>query len=296
MKLTCELKAGGRQIKKTFEANGRSKISGQMVFVVICDDATVLPLTLLGDSRLPQVGEIYVEGNQKFNDVYYLDATPRFVGRRANGYEWEIVYTLGGFDQPESTRNNDDNRGKDETLLQFSTSVELEDVATACDLDGKWNCNSNGEFFADPLTFKSGILTMQYQYKEYANPLETVKAYFQCVNGADWYGFPKHSVKVADISFSATQTSSGTTYDTTYKLQYRAKGWDVLKADSGFYYWQNQRLYRAMNADGSPTNEPVLLDGYGGLLASGNSPVFRPYRVYPEANLYGLELPNPFSL
>ena len=137
---------------------------------------------------------------------------------------------------------------------------------------------------------------MIYNYREYANPLELSKNYFQCLNNAAWYGFPAGTVKCADISFNATQTTSGTEYNTTYKLQYRPRGWAVSKANAGFYYNNSGTITRALNADGSPTNEPVLLALDGSKLASGATPIVKDFAIFPTADFSGLDLPNTFTL
>lgn len=300
-----DVKKDGRQIKKTFTGkwlNGEPvvKISGSLVLVVITSRPDLLPLTLLDlmrEAGAPAVGDVYTEGSAWIERTFYADATPRFIGPNGAGWEWEVTYSIGGVyvDAPTPTNSNESN-DSNETLLTFTSSIELEDYASAADLNGEWNCNSNGEFFADPLIFKNGVLTMVYNYREYANPLETSRRFFQKVNADAWYSFPAGSVKCADINFTATQTAQETYYDTTYKLQYRPLGWTVDKANSGFYYLNGSSLTRALNADGSPTSEPVLLNAQGGLLASGNPPVIKRFVVNASENFDDLNLPDPFSL
>lgn len=303
-----ELKKDGRNIKKSFTGQTRTivrssgstverwtepvvKVSGQVVFVVTATRPDELPLTLMSSPQLPQVGALYMEGGTVFANVFYVDGQPRFLGPRGNYWEYEVAYTLGG----DFTTSNSGGYSE-ETLLSFSTSVELEDWASAVDLDGLWNCNSIGDFFADPIVFKTGILTMQYRRREYSNPLSLVEDYFQAVNSAAWHGFPVGTVKVADISFSATQSQTGTTYDVDYKLQYRPRGWAVDKANSGFYYLVNGARVRALNDDGSPTDQPILLALDGSRLPPGGTVPFRTFRVNALADLNGLDLPNPYEI
>lgn len=305
--VSIELKKDGRQIKQSFTGSWRTtittvgsttirrttpvvKTSGQVVYVVRADKPDELPITLLADPRLPQLGATYVENGVVFYGVYYSDATPRFIGPRGRHFEWEITYSIGGdFSKSDETQ-------EETTLLSFSTSTELEDYASASDLDGLWNCNSLGEFFADPLIFKTRILTMQYQRREYSNPLWKVRDYNQRVNSAALWGFDAGTLKVADLSFSATATTAETTYDVSYKIQYRPRGWSVEKANAGFYYLSGSSVYRALNEDGSPTESPVLLAANGTRLPSGATPPMRSFRVYQLADLAELDLPDPFSI
>lgn len=305
-----DYKKDGQQVKKTYtgkvvtnyrgETTPVVKISGTVTIVVLTTKANIKPLALLSlledlpeQSRPPRVGDVYTEGNAWTERTFYVDATPRLVGPRGALWEWEVQYAVGGVYVDDPT---DPQQPQDETLLQFSATVDLEDYATACDLDGRWNVNSAGDFYADPLVFKSGILNLTYQYREYENPLWKSRDFFQAVNLGDWYGFPQGTVKVADISFNSTTTlQRGTYYDVTYKLQYRPRGWAIEKADAGFYFLSFGRYVRALHADGSPTEEPILLNGSGAPLNSGD-PVFRYFRMNVLTNLYALDLPDPFSL
>ncbi len=309
--VSVELKKDGRQVKQSFTGQTRTiirtigetverwtepviKISGQVIFIVLATRPDELPITLLSAPNLPKVGSLYMEGETVFQNVFYVDGQPRFIGPRGKYWEYEVSYTLGGdFTETNATINEGE---REETLLNFSTSMELEDYASAVDLDGQWNCNSIGEFFADPIVFKTGILSFNYQRREYFNPLTLTQTYFQAINSVAWHGFSPGYVKVADISFSATQTTNGTTYDTTYKLQYRPRGWGVVKANGGFYYRSNGANVRALNDDGSPTDQPILLALDGSKLAAGATVPMKTFRVCPLADLNNLDLPSPFEV
>lgn len=312
--INVSLKKDGRQIRQKFDGQWRRTIRtvnnngsittsvatapvvktlGTVVYVVEVDRADEQPILILQDRRLPQLAANYVENGVVYWDVYFVDATPRFIGPVGSLYRWEITYNLGGefSNAPQQTQGT-----QDETLLNFSISTELEETASAVDLDGVWNVNSIGDFFADPIVYQTGILNLNYSRREYSNPLAKVFDFFQVMNGVEWYGFAPGTVKVADITFSATETATATTYDVDYKLQFRRKGWNVEKANSGLYYLYNSVKTRALNDDGSPADEPVLLAANGAKLAPGAAPVFRSFRVHPTADLYDLNLPNPFEL
>lgn len=311
---SVDLKRDGRQIRQKFEGQWRKKITtirngsnvttitsntpivkttGQVVFVVDVTDKNEQPISILCDRRLPQLSENYVENGVVYWGVYYVDAVPRFIGPAGSLFRWEITYTLGG----EFSNTQPPNPESEvETILSFSTSSELEETASAVDLDGKWNVNSIGDFFEDPILFKTGILNLNYSRREYENPLSKIFDFFQTVNDAPWHGFATGSVLCSDISFNATETTSETTYDVNYKLQFRRKGWNIEKANSGLYYLYNGSKVRALNSDGSPTEEPILLAANGTPLAPGASPVFQSFVVHPSANFDNLGLPNPFEL
>lgn len=309
--IDVSLKSDGRQVRQKFEGQWRRVVTsingsvtsvstapvvktvGQVVFVVDVSRADEQPIFILQDKRLPQLAANYVENGVVYRNVYYVDATPRFIGPAGSLYRWEVTYNLGGeFTNAPSQVDNQ----RVETLLNFSISTELEETASASDLDGKWNVNTIGDFYADPIVYRTGILTLNYSRRENYNPLQKVFDYFQTVNNASWYGMDAGTVLVSDITFSAVETEAETTYDVNYKLQYRRKGWNVEKANSGLYYIYNSSKVRALNPDGSPTDEPVLLAVDGTRLAAGNAPVMQTFRVHPAADLDALNLPDPFTL
>lgn len=312
--ISVSLKKDGRQVRQKFEGQWRRiirtinnggtitttsentpivKTTGQVVYIVDVSRKDEQPISILQDRRLPQLAANYVENGVVYWGVYFVDAVPRFIGPAGSYWRWEVTYTLGGefSNAPQQTVNSGA-----ETILSFSTSSELEENASAVDLDGKWNANSLGDFFADPIVYKTGILTLNYSRREYSNPLPLIFDYFQTVNNASWYGFAAGTVLCSDISFRATETTSETTYDVDYKLQFRRKGWNVEKANSGLYYLYNGSKVRALNDDGSPADEPILLAANGSKLPPGGTPVFQSFRVHPLADFDGLGLPDPFSL
>lgn len=307
-----DLKTTGRSVKQRFEGQyvttttivngGESvyrrttplvKTSGQVIYIVEVDRKDESPISILQDIRLPQLGANYVENGVVFWNVYYVEATPRFIGPVGSYFQWEITYTLGG-DFSNAPQNE---TGENETtLLSFSANIELEDVAGAVDLNGQWNANSIGDMFLDPLIYKNGILVLNYSRREYDNPLGLVRDYFQKVNSAAWYSFSAGTVKADNISFSATQTTNQTYYDVNYTLKYKPTGWTVNKANSGLYYMSSGTKHRALNPDGSPTDTPILLALDGSILPSGGTVPMKAFVVHAGADFSGLDLPDPFSL
>ena len=301
----AKLKADGRQVKETFTGvwfKGKpvKKVSGSIIYNVWSDREDELPLTILNDPRLPTLGDRYVENGVVFRNVFFTDATPRFMGPSGTRWRWEVTFSVGGeFSNASTSDEPEEDEETETTLLSFSASIETEDFASAVDLDGELNANSLGEFFADPLIFKSGILNLNFSRQERRNPLSKSIAFFQAHNAAPlWDVFAPGTVKVADVSFSSTTTNLDVAYDVSYKLQYRPRGWFVEKANAGFYCVDaaSGATVRALNADGSPTNDPVLLDLSGARLVPGSAPIFKTFRVTNPMDLNALNLPNPFEI
>lgn len=290
----AQLVAGGRQIKKTFTGHyfrGRAvgEISGAIKYEALSDTPYESPLAVLSSALLPQVGDMYVEGGIVFPNVFFKEASPQYVGPFGNCWKWAIDYTLGGDDQEEQEEDGD------EVITNFSISVDREEYATAFDLDNQANCNSLGEMFADPLIIQNAIVNFNFQRKEYANPIPRMNRFFNTHNGTTFWDFPPGTWKVAEMTANATEKQSGTEWETSYKLQYRRRGWAIEKANTGFYYNAGTSITRALNEDGSPVDEPIILNADGTKWTGGVVPC-KYFRVtYPE-DFYALNLPNPFLL
>lgn len=298
----AQLKAGGRDVKGTFNGyyingEGQFNISGTVTFVAYCTEKDESPVGILLSPLLPQIGALYVEGGRVFPRIVYKDGTPRFMGVEGRYYRWEVVYTLEGRASDTETVNSTDGETvEDPILLNFSLSAEKEEYASAYDLDGIPNCNSLGEFFADPIMFNDAIVNFNFSRKEFRNPIPIINAYWQAHNAAPTWGLAPGTLKVAEITTNATQKFSGTEWDVSYKIQYRRRGWAVEKANTGMYYNVGGGVMtRALNADGSPTDAPVILNLDGTKWTGGTVPC-RYFRTTYPMNFDGLGLPNPFLL
>lgn len=308
----ADVKADGRNIRESFtgsyvrvvtwDSQGRpivnwyplTNISGSVTYAAFSDDPADSSMNVMQSARLPALGAYYCdERGTTWAGVTYSDRSARYIGPRGNYFMWEVSYTLSGSPKRESSGEEEE---EDTVILNFDASVETYDEADGVDLDNKYNVNSLGFFFEDPLIFKKGILNLNYQRREYSNPLSTILNYLGCINGSGLWGFPIGTVRLSDMSYSSTVTESETTYDVTYRLQYKTAGWNIVKANSSYYYTYNGQMYRALNNDGSPKETPVLIAVDGSLLADGVAPPTRSFRIYNYADLNDLNLPSPFDL
>ncbi|MBR5759976.1 MAG: hypothetical protein IKX88_15415, partial [Thermoguttaceae bacterium] len=231
-------------------------------------------------------------------------------GARGSLWLWEVTYEVDGMTVEKPTTEEGDET-TETTTFRFSTSMGVEEYASAVDVRGYPNCSSLGEFFADPLMLKYGVLSMTYQRRETVNPLTTLMSYYKCVNSSALWTFPAGTVLLDDASFTTVQLVDGegesyNVYDVTYKFSYKrgyaGQGWNVVKANSGLYCLNSSNaVVRALNNDGSPTEQPVLLSANGTRLDSISptaavNPYMLSYQVYPSADLTALDLPSPFEV
>lgn len=299
--IKADLAAGGRQIKGVFNGYyingvGQFLISGTVKFVVYSDTRDESPVSLLMSPLLPQIGALYVEGGRVFRRIIYKDATPTYVGIEGNYFRWEVTYTVEGINNGDDpTSDSSGNGAEDPVLLNFSITAEKEEYNSAYDLDGKANCNSLGEFFADPIAYNNAIVNFNFTRKEFVNPLGKMNAYWETHNAGTFWGLRPATLKVAEITANATQKLSGTEWEVSYKIQYRRRGWLQEKANTGYYCRTSWGIERAVNEDGSPTDAPVILNADGTRWTGGEVPVTYFRTTYP-ADFSGLNLPNPFYL
>ena len=306
--LKATFKIGGTTIKQTYtgafirvvihDSSGITvnkypiyNVSGTVTYCVLTDDATATDFQILNSVLLPVLGSRYVDqkGNV-YNGVFYKDNTARYIAPVGNGYLWEVTYNVSGdFSNVEPPEDS-------ETILTFSASIELQDEARAVDLRGDYNANSIGLFFDDPLIIKRGILNLNYQRREYSNPINKITNYTNHINSAEIWGFPAGTVLCSSISASITMTETETAYDVSYALQYNPNSWHVAKANSSYYVLGSNGYTRAMNYDGSPAETPRFIALNGAELPGGTAPLWRTFQVYPYADLNDLDLPDPFLM
>ena len=296
-----ERRAGARllQINGTgTTVNGRAveKPTGQLVYDVYSDDPTDNEFVMQSSPLLPWVNNVLVMDGQVIGGVYVTGYTPTYIGPAGNLWKWEFCYTLGGefsANDKQTTAEAEETQVKE--LGSFSVSVELSDVASKFDVTGRRNVNTLGEWFAEPITLSRATVNFNYTFQTTANPLKIIELYNNTVNSAPLWGLAPGTV-LARISGSAQLLSDGNKWSVNYVMSYRPDGWAERRANAGNYYVYGNSVVRATNDDGSPKEEPVLLDANGALLAANADPVFIGFQVYNAQDLNALDLPNPFNL
>lgn len=200
-------------------------------------------------------------------------------------YVWKVTVD---YSKPESS----DDAGNQQAA-RIDASTESVDVALACDLDGRWNTNSAGEWFSDPLIFKQPNRVWSFQRREYYNPEQKASWFLYRLNQNAIWGCDPYTLYCREIRTS--HSCSDIYWDVTYEIAFRIDGWLIRKADCGYCTLSDGALWRILNDDGSPLETPKLLNGYGQILSDGQPPVYRDYRCNGLNDFSKLELPDPFS-
>lgn len=269
--------------------------TASQTFEVLSDDRYDGAWAVYNADNLPKLGATYMENGVLVGGLTCSSVKPTFKGVFGNYFAWEVVCDYGG------NRSQGASQPQDNELLNFNYSVELVDYYNPCDYYGHPNTNTFGEFFDEPINNPNGCMTLTYQMKSQYNPLPLARDYFNSVNGTMMWGWAEpYTVKVESITGSCSVKQSTTEWTNTFVLKVMGGGWYLPKANSSHFYLDaNGQLQRALNADGSPTDEPVLINKDGTLYnpkSIYDAPYYIQFEPYRMCDLNELYLPDPYSL
>jgi hypothetical protein len=171
-------------------------------------------------------------------------------------------------------------------------STEVVSRAVDEDLAGNAVRNSAGEPFEPPAELEVPRLVIQVQHnKESVDAPDIVANYLRRTNSVSWRGFAAGTVLLRE--FTADEEFEGGVYffNTNWTFVVEPEGWLLRLLDHGRNYLSAGALVPVVDANGSPRADGGLLDGAGGLLAVGGTPVFREFTVFGEADFNDLALP-----
>lgn len=213
-------------------------------------------------------------------------------------YVWHVTAEFSPPDQYDDKQND----------VKISVSTETNDETDGrTDWEGNLNVNSAGDFFEDKLPVKNRLLIFRYTINYFDNPNWDLLDVYMKTNSAEWYGLPRGTCLVRNISTERIKSPEKGFYywQTQIEIAYNPRmvgtiynpetdGWTYVKADCGFYTNDG----RILDDQGAPVEKAKLLDGQGDLNTSGD-PVLLPFKLYGEVDFgdetHGLNLPSPFA-
>lgn len=267
-------------------------INGTVTYDVLCDQSDNQGNLFINNeaSGLPVLGSLYTEGGVTYNSVRYTKAKVSRDGKRAGRYCWKVIYTV---ESPKPSR-----QVIDMTIVDISTDVEMKEIVAFYDLDGVWNVNSARDFFSDPLMYKYGLHNIRFTRYEATNPLVRGYNFSNKVNSASMWGYCDTGTLYLKPVSSTLETAPEKYgfWKVNYNFQYNPLGWNVVKVDSGLTKIEGGRKMIILNDDGAPIDKPVFLNGLGGVLPSGGTPVNKTFRMIESADFSSLNLPNPYII
>ena len=212
---------------------------------------------------------------------------------RKTGYVWAITAEYGPYKPNQNTFT-------DGTAKISARNEYIDRPDGRFDLDGKWNCSTLGEWFAEPLPIKDKIKVWTFQTYSMQNPAYLTYRFDNCVNDAPHWGFPAGSLLCRNIREERLfNTSVGIHYwNVNLEIAYNPQGWLFQKANAGFYAYDAESglTLPIYNDDGSPVSKPQLLNANGTRMEDNSysaQPVMLDFRIYETANFNALNLPDP---
>jgi hypothetical protein len=197
-----------------------------------------------------------------------------------DGRQWTVTAQYG----PWTTKP------REESPLDEPEEVEIggEQYERICDADvaGAAVTNSAGDYFDPPVTRDDSRPSLVIVRNEAYDAPDLSADYSDTVNDATFFGQAAGNVKCGVITRRRQwhqAVPGGFYWKTTYPFSLNRDGWNKSILDQGLRRLEGTPAQRKQIAvDGQLATSPVLLDGSGGVLAPGGTPVFRSYQVYPS--------------
>jgi hypothetical protein len=161
------------------------------------------------------------------------------------------------------------------------------------DVDGNAVLNSAGDYFDPAATMDDSRSTLRVVRNEQYYDERYATVWRDKVNESNWNGYAPGTVKILPITSEMEYSGvCGFYYVVQYEFEINSDGWKKRILDQGLRVLDsgtgNQKL--AHDENGQPATSPVLLDGNGGQLEVGDSPVYLEYQVYQEIDFGPLNL------
>lgn len=202
---------------------------------------------------------------------------------------WEVEATY-------SSSADDIDRENADPLLELPDvrwATERWEIVPPRDLDDQPFTNSAGKPFDPPVKMEIGrpVLTISRNEALFDKDRQTRLLY--STNLDPVFGYERGQVLLVQYD-GQLQRKNGVNYSRhTYQFKFdKFFGFESLKVlDRGKEYLDAGAFVSATDKVGTPTGEARLLDGDGGLLATGENPVFRTFRIYDARDWAELDLP-----
>lgn len=204
-----------------------------------------------------------------------------------DGCQWDVTLKYGPFGGeaqvfPENPL--------DHPLVLSWGSARFEETAEA-DRDGNAILNSAGDYFDPPPTRDDSRIILKIVRNESTFSPTLAQTWKNTVNDADWTvaneTFPANTVKVIDITGELSYNAKcGYYWPVTYEFEINPDTWTRKILDQGMRARNpgTGKLVAVLDEKGQSVSSPVLLDGAGSQLTTGNDPVFLEFELCPESD------------
>lgn len=254
----------------------------------------------------PTLGSYYAmtaTGVPLIGDVHPVDPYARVsrIETRSASDSHDIYDVVVHYDSEMQTTTDDPLYAPAQVRWGFGVGTEVVEYDA---LTGNQITSSAGELLVPPMEKEFYTLSCSISRNEsnvYFNPVY-IERIVGCVN-TDYCTIAGLSVAPGECLFKngraerRTHKTTGLYYwNTSYEFEFRAlNAWDLGGfyrdvLDHGTYYLDADGNIQPFKEGGELASRPHNLDGFGGPLGSGLSPVFLTYAVYPGASFGSLGL------
>lgn len=159
------------------------------------------------------------------------------------------------------------------------------------DTDGKAIVNSAGDYFDPPITTDDTRPVLKIVRNEATYDPILADNWKDRVNEDAWWIFKPGTVKAGEFTAElAYNPECGFYFVVSYEFEINPDGWKRKVLDQGLRTLDpdTDKVAAILDDKGQPVSSPVLLDGNGGKLASGDDPVFMEFEIYKTATFADL--------
>lgn len=162
------------------------------------------------------------------------------------------------------------------------------------DKDGLAMLNSAGDPIDPPVVRDESRMVINITRNEATYDPDLADTLKDVVNDGVWRGRPARTWKAAaPTGDPANHPACGDYYVVKYQFAYNPDTWDWYQLDQG-YREVVSGARKLIMLDNAPASSPVPLNGSGGKLAVGGTPVFRQFKLYKEIDFSVFDLePTP---
>lgn len=261
------------------------------VFLVLVDDLSTHPDQVKDAIGIPTLNEVHPRDSGS--------KVQRIIPRQMDDHPelWEVSVEY-------SSRSSQGSQTNPDPLLRpasfdWSTSrrtVPVTKTKKSCGDSNEFTSqaitNSAGEPFDPPPVIPDSSLVLRITRNE---PLfdPEVRQFLNCTNMEVFQGFDGCTVLFSDVA--ATRVFEGDIeFDrVTYTFEINDSDWELELLDQGYYELVSGELKPARDGtEGTLPSKPVLLDGAGRKLASGEDPEFLAFGVFEAKDFGEMSLPD----
>jgi len=245
--------------------------------------------------RVPRVWETYVsfDGNNTDEESLCVRLRPQ---QDAEDPQTWVVAAEYSSDCPDPSVTSDHPLDQPSDITWDQEELE---VAMTQDALGVAVLNSAGVAYDPPPTVKEAYLTLHVTRNEASYNHNFFADFVNTVNGDPFFGFEAGEVWCRKISGRRMYHNGIIYWQVSYQfaisrkrdpLTQRLIGWTLRILDQGTAQVVANKIIQ-VQPRGIPATHPLLLNGAGGLLGVGGTPVYRSFQPYPFKAFNDLALP-----